>query len=152
MVAELFDPATGEWSLTGSIITPRSGHTSTLLANGSVLAVGGQENGNVRDTAEVYDVSSETWSLAGRLNAPHSGHTATLLPNGKVLVAAGGYRTAELYESSAAPPGTNSFRMTAMFSDQAGLYQYLQLQELSGLNDQNHLPASRWSPDQARVL
>jgi hypothetical protein len=28
--------------------------------------------------------------------------------------------------------------MTAMFTDQAGLFQYIQLQELSGLNDQHH--------------
>lgn len=33
----------------------------------------------------------------------------------------------------------NSFRMTAMFSDQAGLVQYIQFQELSGLDNQHRL-------------
>jgi hypothetical protein len=33
--------------------------------------------------------------------------------------------------------GANSFRMTAMFSDQAGLVQYIQLQELSGFDGQH---------------
>jgi hypothetical protein len=32
----------------------------------------------------------------------------------------------------------NSFRMTAIFSDQAGLFQYIQLEERSGKHDQNH--------------
>ena len=33
---------------------------------------------------------------------------------------------------------STSFRMTAIFSDQAGVYQFLQLEELSGLDGQHH--------------
>ena len=40
--AELFDPTTGTFSLTGSLITPRANHAATLLANGEVLITGGQ--------------------------------------------------------------------------------------------------------------
>ncbi len=35
--AELYDPASGTWSITGSLNTPRSGHTATLLSDGRVL-------------------------------------------------------------------------------------------------------------------
>ena len=39
--AELCNHATGQWTLTGSMSTPRYSHTATLLANVEVLVTGG---------------------------------------------------------------------------------------------------------------
>jgi hypothetical protein len=111
LAAALSGPAlaqtSGTWSSTGALNTPRTGHTATLLANGEVLVVGGEDSAGVLTTAELYNPTTGTWSTTGSLATPRYQHSATLLPNGEVLVA-GGYipslaeftATAELYNPS----------------------------------------------------
>jgi len=54
-VAELYNPATGNFAATGAMTTARSAHTATLLGNGKVLVVGGMDvNGNALASAELY--------------------------------------------------------------------------------------------------
>lgn len=111
------------WTLTGSLQTARNGHTATLLADGRVLAVGGEYDtiGTPQyvypANAELYDPATNFWTPAGNLAQARSGHTATLLPNGKVLVVGGIYRvgdqigvvaTAELYD-----PATNTWTVAS---------------------------------------
>jgi hypothetical protein len=70
--AELFDPATGEWTPTGSMRYARSGPAVTTLSDGRVLVVGSSED-NVRidevayDTAEIYDPATGRFTAAGSL-------------------------------------------------------------------------------------
>jgi len=61
--AELYDPATGLWTATGSMTTPRYGQTASLLPNGQVLAAGGDGNigggtGAPLASAELYGTFS----------------------------------------------------------------------------------------------
>jgi hypothetical protein len=109
--AELYDPASGTWSRTGSCAGPRDSHTATLLSNGKVLLAGGV-NYDVQDyfylaSAELYDPQSGTWTPTGSLSSKRVSHTATRLSTGKVLVVGGdpGYpggslASAELYDLS----------------------------------------------------
>jgi hypothetical protein len=91
--AELYDPNSGTWALTGSLIAARMAHTATLLPNGKVLVVGGFEpsaNTHVSfASAELFDPATGTWSPTGALQTARRYHSATLLPDGKVLVAGG---------------------------------------------------------------
>jgi hypothetical protein len=65
----------------------RSGHTATLLADGTVLVAGGGNFDGVSATAEIYDPSTNTWTMVGSMAQPRVGHVATRLADGRVLVA-----------------------------------------------------------------
>ena len=87
--AELYDAASGNWTVTGVMSTVRADHTATLLTNGLVLVAGGY-NGSWLSSAELYNPTNGQWTATGALNTARNSHTATLLPSGRVLVA-GGY-------------------------------------------------------------
>jgi len=90
--AELYDPATGTFSYTGSLVHDRGGPSGTLLPNGQALIVAGfNNNGRSMNTAELYNPASGTFSYTTYplLQQIDDRHTATLLPNGKVLIIGG---------------------------------------------------------------
>lgn len=70
--AQLYDPASGHWSFTGSMSTPRVTHTGTLLADGRFLVTGGQDGTGLVDSAEVYDPVTGQWSLTGSMSTVRS--------------------------------------------------------------------------------
>jgi len=94
--AELYDPNTGTWSVTGDLNTGRNGHSATVLPDGNLLIAaghgfpcsGGFCYSTVNTSAEVYNPATGTWNYTGSLSR-RSNHTATLLPNGQVLVVGG---------------------------------------------------------------
>jgi len=113
--AELYDPATGTWSATGSLNVGRHTHSATLLLDGRVLVVGGSTAAGASNqdeqpiaSADLYDPATGNWTSCssgqagpdcpGPLKVARYWHTATLLEApgcgancGKVLVSGGGY-------------------------------------------------------------
>jgi hypothetical protein len=92
--AELYNPRTGTWSVTGSMQFERQYFTATLLDNGDVLVTGGfascdDDFCSDNRQSELYNPKSATWSVTGSLQKAREQFTATLLANGEVLVAGG---------------------------------------------------------------
>jgi hypothetical protein len=87
--AELYNPATGTWTVTGTLNNARGEATATLLSNGEVLAAGGDDGTNALSSAELYNPATGSWTLTDSLNNARYEATATLLPSGQVLVAGG---------------------------------------------------------------
>src|SRR5262249_23943635 len=123
VIAELFDPTTGTFTATGSMLARYLGQTATLLKSGQGLVAG---CGPAR--AEHYDPHTGAFTATGSMTVSRSGHTATLLPDGRVLITGGvlnfgdggtvpiplgeGDASAELYD-----PASGTFTSTGSMSE-----------------------------------
>ncbi|HYL36029.1 MAG TPA: kelch repeat-containing protein [Bryobacteraceae bacterium] len=81
--AEIFDPATGQFSTTGAMHAGRDSPFAVRLASGKVLI------GELDSFTELFDPANGTFELTGRMSAPRQYGTATLLSSGQALVAGG---------------------------------------------------------------
>jgi Galactose oxidase, central domain len=92
--AELYNPSTGTWTTTGSMITARYNFSLTLLPNGTVLAVQGT-------SAELYNPATGTWTATGSPPGSVGGPNAALLLDGQVLaIGESNNALSELYNPS----------------------------------------------------
>ncbi|HEX4489497.1 MAG TPA: kelch repeat-containing protein [Terriglobales bacterium] len=113
--AEVWDPATGQWSGVGSSAVAHSNGGAYTLSDGTVLEVAGFSYGSGSTTAvDLYNQTFNTWTALTGLNGPRGNFAGGLLTGDKVVVAGGsgggccaGVNTAELYD-----PATQSWQYT----------------------------------------
>jgi len=90
LTAELYSPASGSFSATGSMSNARANHIAALLWNGTVLVAGaGAVNTDAAFSAEVYDPVTGSFNPTMNMLIPRTLHTATLLQDGEVLIVGG---------------------------------------------------------------
>jgi hypothetical protein len=105
----------------GQLNVERRSHTATLLENGKVLIVGGDNQNGIVSQAEIFDPVSQVSALAAALITPRTDHSATRLSDGRVLVIGGrdqiaSLQSTELYDSltTSFVPGPAMMRAAAI--------------------------------------
>ena len=117
--AEIYNPASGTWSVTGSMKIARAEFVAVLLPTGKILVAGGctsyDVNGclAVTTAAELYNPTTGAWSSTGAMRAARMATTATVLINGKALIAGGQTAASDALGSSELyNPATGTFVLT----------------------------------------
>ncbi|MGH9071029.1 MAG: Kelch repeat-containing protein [Acidimicrobiales bacterium] len=98
--AEVYNPATGRWGGTGTMMSSRFDATATAISDGKVLVAGGfggagtqAQGGGVQfsalRSAEVYNPNVGVFTSTGEMPEGRAAQVAARLGNGEVLVAGG---------------------------------------------------------------
>jgi hypothetical protein len=92
--AEIFDPATGNFTPAASMGTDRQSPSAALLANGKVLVTGGFGNTGFGysawlPSAELFDPATGSFAATGSMSTGRGMHQLTLLASGRVLATGG---------------------------------------------------------------
>ncbi|XP_070175523.1 kelch-like protein 18 [Littorina saxatilis] len=85
---EMYDPVTGKWAVTESMVTTRS-RVGTAVMNGKLYAIGGYNGSDRLCTVEMFDPATRAWKMVGPMNCKRSALGAAAV-GGKLLVS-GGY-------------------------------------------------------------
>jgi hypothetical protein len=93
----------------GNLNIERRSHTATLLENGRVLIIGGDNQNGVVSQAEIFDSVSRISTLAAASLTPRTDHSASILLDGRVLVIGGRDQSAALDSTEIYNPLTSSF-------------------------------------------
>jgi hypothetical protein len=89
--ADLFDPASNDFTPVGAMTVARASHISILLKDGRVLVAGGVSAGlNDTAAADLYDPVKRTFTSTGSMGWAREGAAGVRLDDGRVLITGGG--------------------------------------------------------------
>ncbi len=119
--AELYDPATGTWTPTGSMTQARHTTGSVLLQDGRVIVPAGFTNNGNGNNADTYNAGTGTWTATSNLNVARARQGAMLLQDGRVMVVGGfpATQTTEIYN-----PSTNVWTLAAPLTTTGNRFNY----------------------------
>ena len=119
--AELYNPATGTWTLTGPMTQARHTTASVLLNDGRVIVPAGFTNAGNGNNADIYNPATGTWSPTSNLNFARARQGAMLLQDGRVMVVGGfpATQTTEIYD-----PATNVWSFAAPLTTTGNRFNY----------------------------
>lgn len=95
---EMYDYKTASWIESPDMTSNRWEHTATVMENGDVLVVGGENAYDKLSSVELYRNDTKQWVSVEEMSVARARHVAVLLSNGRVLVSGGGSKTAEVYD------------------------------------------------------
>ncbi len=103
--AELYNPADGSFTVTGTLKQARRNHRAVLLDTGKVLLLGGTG----LSSAELYDPATGVFAVTGSMASVRDSASASRLPDGRILVAGGSNGSSRLTTAEIFDPATGSF-------------------------------------------
>src|SRR5687767_7629126 len=122
--AEIFDPATGAFTVIGNMGGARADHAAVKLSDGRVLLMGGRNGAGAVNSTEIFDPTTGAFASGPAISVARAGHSATLFADGRVLIAGGDANgSAELFDVSSggtavgALGGVRSMHSAALLQD-----------------------------------
>jgi hypothetical protein len=86
---DVYDPTSRTWYAAAPMLVSRSDHISVALADGRVLAIGGNHDVKLLASTEIYDPTTNTWKPGPSMPRPRTQHAAVTLRDGRVMVVGG---------------------------------------------------------------
>jgi hypothetical protein len=86
---DVYDPTSRTWYAAAPMLVSRSDHISVALADGRVLAIGGNQGVKLLASTEIYDPRANKWTPGPSMPRPRTQHAAVTLRDGRVMVVGG---------------------------------------------------------------
>ena len=84
-----------EWVTTTSSSGARTFNTTTVLNDGRIIIIGGNQSGEITSIVEIYNPTDDSWTTVADFPLPVAGHQTVCSSDSTVLIFGGGQTTAK---------------------------------------------------------